>query len=101
MFSYLNQPVSVTRRGLALTAAIGAVAGALLAIPFRMWTTDAPWESVEQAEGAVHEAVTRMADRGELAEGDEFVVREIRGTVGPHNSPWHITYTVIIEKTSG
>jgi hypothetical protein len=27
-------------------------------------------------------------------------VKEIFGEVGPHNSPWHITYTALIEKVS-
>jgi hypothetical protein len=51
-------------------------------------------------EGAIHAAVEREAERGELAEGDHFWVKEIFGEVGPHDSPWHITYTALIEKTS-
>jgi hypothetical protein len=51
-------------------------------------------------EGAIHAAVEREAERGELTEGDHFWVREIFGEVGPHDSPWHITYTALIEKTS-
>lgn len=101
MFSYFNKPVSVTVRSATIAFVAALVGGALLSIPVRGWTTESAWESSEQAEGAVHAAVTRMADEGLLAEGETFRVVEIRGEVGPHNSPWHITYTAIIEKTSG
>lgn len=56
------------------------------------------WERSEQVEGAIHDAVESMAREGVLAEGDRFRVVEIQGTVGEHNSPWHITYTALIEK---
>ena len=49
-------------------------------------------------EGAVHAAVETEAERGELEEGDRFRVKEIFGEVGPHHSPWHITYAASIEK---
>lgn len=101
MLSYFNQPVSLTRRAALLAFLAALVGGAALSIPVRGWTTDAAWEDGEQAEGAVHAAVTQMADEGLLAEGDTFRVVEIRGEVGPHNSPWHITYTAVIEKTGG
>jgi hypothetical protein len=82
---------------LLLAAAIGGAAS----VPVSGWTESEPWESSEQAEGAVHRAVEQMAEEGLLAEGDEFRVVEIRGTVGPHNSPWHITYTAVIEQVGG
>ena len=101
MLSYFNQPLSVTRRGAALAFVAALVGGALLSIPVRGWTTEAAWEDGAQAEGAVHAAVTGMADEGLLAEGDTFRIVEIRGEVGPHNSPWHITYTAVIERVEG
>jgi hypothetical protein len=52
-------------------------------------------------EGAIHAAVAKEAERGELKEGDHFWVKEIFGEVGPHDSPWHITYTALVEKVSG
>ena len=51
-------------------------------------------------EGAVHAEVERQAERGELEEGDRFRVKEVYGEVGPHQSPWHITYTAVVEKVS-
>jgi hypothetical protein len=51
-------------------------------------------------EGAIHAAVEKEAETGVLKEGDRFSVKEIFGEVGPHNSPWHITYTALIEKVS-
>ena len=93
--------VTVTMGTIAAAVAVlvlAAVIGGAASVPVRGWTESEPWESSEQAEGGVHRAVEQMAEEGVLAEGDEFRVVEIRGTVGPHNSPWHITYTAVIEK---
>jgi len=49
-------------------------------------------------EGAIHAAVEMQAKGGDLKEGDRFLVKQIFGEVGPHDSPWHITYWADIEK---
>ncbi|MEX2212197.1 MAG: hypothetical protein WD689_10610 [Gaiellaceae bacterium] len=55
-------------------------------------------EAENSIEDAVHAAVEDAANKGQLGTGDRFKVKHIRGRVGAHDSPWHITYSAVIEK---